>query len=317
MLPKGTLLQRRYRIEELLGQGGMSQVYLATHLGLARRVAIKMLQQLSRDPKEQWKFVERFQEEARILAALNHPNLAAIMDLFMDQQLPYLVMEFIQGRTLEAIVELAPRRLSQRRVLAWAAQLLDVLEYVHSRNPPVIVRDLKPANVMLGEDNRLRLIDFGLARLLTPGGRTQAIVKGMGSEGYAPLEQYGRATTDQRTDIYGLGGTLFFLLSGQHPPEAPSRVGQPDPPVPEDNPTVTREVWSAILKLMALYPHERPQNVAEARALLGLTSSEHRCVNCGARLHSELREGIGVESCPACGGCWLDRGEFEKLTRRA
>ncbi len=327
MLPPGTLLQRRYRIERLLGQGGMSQVYLATHLGLDRQVAVKMLQQLSREPAEQWGFVEQFQEEARILAQLDHVNLAAIMDLFLDQQMPYLVMEYIQGRTLEEIVELAPRRLSQRKVLDWTAQLLDVLEYLHTRQPPVIVRDLKPANVMLGADNRLRLLDFGLAKLLKPGSRTRAIVKGMGSEGYAPLEQYGGGGTDQRTDLYALGATMYYLLSGQHLPEAPLRVTNPALTRPADNPTLTETVWQAVVKLCGLYPQGRPQNVAEARALLGLAVQSpvapsapppgRRCLSCAALLRATSHASVQLETCPSCGGVWLERLELEKLLQNA
>lgn len=327
MLPPGSLLQRRYRIERLLGEGGMSQVYLATHLGLDRQVAVKMLQQLSPDPAEQWRFVEQFQEEARILATLDHPNLAAIMDLFMDQQMPYLVMEFIEGRTLEQIVELAPRRLSQRKVLEWTGQLLDVLEFLHTRTPPVIVRDLKPANVMLGADNRLRLIDFGLAKLMTPGSRTKAIVSGMGSEGYAPLEQYGGGGTDQRTDLYSLGATMYFLLSGKHLDEAPLRVGNPRLLRPDDNPTLTDQVWNGLCKLLELYPQNRPANVAEARALLGVTAAHppnlavsmpgRRCLSCAALLRTMQRSSVLLETCPNCGGVWLERLELEKLLNNA
>ncbi len=327
MLPPGSLLQRRYRIERMLGQGGMSQVYLATHLGLDRQVAVKMLQQLSQDPAEQWRFVEQFQEEARILATLDHPNLAAIMDLFMDQQMPYLVMEFIEGRTLEQIVELAPRRLSQRKVLEWTGQLLDVLEFLHTRNPPVIVRDLKPANVMLGADNRLRLIDFGLAKMMTPGSRTKAIVSGMGSEGYAPLEQYGGGGTDQRTDLYSLGATMYFLLTGKHLPEAPLRVTNPQLKKPDDNATVTDEVWRAVGKLLEVYPQNRPANVAEVRALLGLTASHpatmavsapgRRCLSCAALLRTVQQSSVQLETCPHCGGVWLERLEVEKLLKNA
>lgn len=327
MLPPGSLLQRRYRIERMLGQGGMSQVYLATHLGLDRQVAVKMLQQLSTDPAEQWRFVEQFQEEARILATLDHPNLAAIMDLFMDQQMPYLVMEFIEGRTLEAIVELAPRRLSQRKVLEWTGQLLDVLEYLHTRNPPVIVRDLKPANVMLGADNRLRLIDFGLAKMLTRGSRTKAIVRGMGSEGYAPLEQYGGGGTDQRTDLYSLGATMYYLLAGKHLPEAPLRLQNPHLPKPDDNPTVTDPVWLGVQKLLEIYPQHRPANVAEARALLGLSATHppslaasapgRRCLSCAALLRTMQQSSVQLETCPNCGGVWLERLEVEKLLKNA
>jgi serine/threonine-protein kinase len=180
-------------------------------------------------------------------------------------------MEYVEGRTLYQVVGLAPRPISQRRVLIWAAELLDVLDYLHTQNPPVIVRDLKPDNIMLSStDRHLRLIDFGIAKRLDPSKGTQPIVKGMGTEAYAPLEQYGGATTDARSDLYSLGGTLYFLMSGREPTPAWKRgsKGEQLPDLRQFNESVSDRTWQAICHLMALHPDRRPRNVDEARKLL-------------------------------------------------
>jgi serine/threonine-protein kinase len=342
ILAPGTVLQGRYRIERLLGQGGMSQVFLATHLKLKKPVAVKRMLVLTGDSLELRKMAEQFESEAQILASLDHPNLAAVLDCFDDGTLPYLVMELVGGRDLEQIVELAPRPLSERKVLEWTRQLLDVLEYLHGHQPPVIVRDLKPSNIMLGPDGRLRLIDFGLARFLTPGSRTSAIVKGMGSQGFAPLEQYGRGTTDQRSDIYALGATMLFLLTDHPPPEAATRlmkgVDLPDPR--QVNPTVSERTWHGVRKMLALYPQDRPASVAEVRSLLGLEPAPEGppapagrswtavpegspagrgrgCPVCGVPLRARHYLKVEVDVCDRCGGVWLDRGELHKIVERS
>ena len=152
-----------------------------------------------------------------------------------------------------------------------AHEIVDVLNYLHTQSPPVIVRDLKPDNIMLSStDRHLRLIDFGIAKLLDPSKGTQPIVKGMGTEAYAPLEQYGGAPTDARSDLYSLGGTLYFLLSGKEPIPAWKRgskkTGLPD--LRQFNDSVSDRTWLGICKLMELHPNHRPQNVAQARQIL-------------------------------------------------
>ncbi|MGE0489673.1 MAG: protein kinase [Vulcanimicrobiota bacterium] len=321
MFTPGVVLQDRYRIDKLLGEGGMSYVYLAHHLQLDRPVALKVVKLLYADPNEARQHAEQLQVEARIMARLDHPNLARVLDMFLEGNIPVLVMELITGRDLEQTAILAPKPIAQRRVMAWARQLLDVLEYLHTQEPPVIVRDLKPSNVMLGHDGRLRLIDFGLAKMASGQGGTRAIVRGMGSEGYAPLEQYAKASTDARSDLYAFGATLYFMLTDEVPPPASLRVahGAPvkDPRIINDS--VTQDLWTAIEKLMALNPDERPPTAAEARRLLGLDEGKpddgrRRCVQCSTTLTTVVRRGVEIDRCPECGGVWLDKGELSRLT---
>lgn len=269
-LASGVVLDNRYELLDLLGEGGMGQVFKARHNRLGKIVAVKSLRNLSHDPVEQAKFLEAFESEARILAELDHSALAKVSDFFEMNGIHFLVMEFIDGRTLARVVELAPRNLSQRRVVQWAEELCDVLSYLHRQNPPVIVRDLKPENVMIDSKRRLRLIDFGISKRLRPGEGTHEIVKGMGTAEYAPLEQYGNSTTDQRSDIYALGATLYFLLTEIAPPPAWKRASEGVEPVPPSqvNETVTKPFEQLLLSMMALKREGRPQSIEEvAKAL--------------------------------------------------
>lgn len=273
MLGPGVILQRRYQIERLLASGGMGNVYLATHTRLKKQVAVKELLRVTDSLEKQRQFEEQFNQEAQLLGGLDHRNLASVSDYFDERGHHYLVMEYVEGRTLAEVVQLAPRPISERRVMVWAAELLDVLEYLHTQKPPVIVRDLKPDNIMLSStDRHLRLIDFGIAKRLDPNKGTQPIVKGMGTEAYAPLEQYGGASTDARSDLYSLGGTLYFLLSGQEPVPAWRRgtKGVELPDLRRFNDTVSEATWKGICTLMALHPNHRPLDVRSARTVLPL-----------------------------------------------
>ena len=322
MLNPGTLLQGRYKIERLLGQGGMSTVYLADHIRLGRKVALKALQPV--DIRQQQAHFEQLEFEARIMASLAHPNLAWVLDFFFEERLPYLVMEFIDGRNLQQIAELAPKPLSQRRVLEFAGQLLDVLEYLHSATPPVIVRDLKPSNVMMDGNKRLRLIDFGLAKSLAPGQGTRPLVKGMGSPGYAPLEQYGRTqTTDVRSDIYALGATLLFLLTDLAPPQATLRAANKTPLLDPRtvNESVSPELWKALQAMLEIEARNRPASIQAVRALLfpplpplpTAAEAPRNCPVCSKPLQRNKQKLVEVDVCPTCQGLWLDRGELEQL----
>ncbi len=260
LLAAGHVLAGRYQVEGVLGEGGMGRVYRARHLGLGQPVAIKILHDR----------IELLQSEARLLASLTHPALAQVRDFFEEEGRPHLVMELIDGRTLAEVIKLAPKPISERRVRQWAGELLGVLEYLHGLKPAVVVRDLKPDNVMLTSGGQLKLIDFGIARELHPGEATSALAKGMGTEEYAPLEQYGSGSTDERSDLYALGATLFFLLTRKAPPPAWKRAAEgtavPDPR--ELNDTVTPAMARALERLLALAPQDRPRDVAAVRALL-------------------------------------------------
>jgi eukaryotic-like serine/threonine-protein kinase len=280
-LKVGVVLDNRYELLELLGEGGMGQVFKARHNRLGKIFAVKSLRHLSPDPTEQAKFLDAFETEARTLAELDHPALAKVTDFFEMGSTHFLVMEFIDGRTLARVVELAPRNLSQRRVLQWAGEMCDVLSYLHTQVPPVIVRDLKPENIMIDSKRRLRLIDFGISKRLKPGEGTHEIVKGMGTAEYSPLEQYGASTTDQRSDIYALGATLYFLLTEIAPPPAWKRASEGVEPIlpTQVNPTVSAQFERLVLEMMALKREDRPQSVEAVIQALGTIPEKKKAPN--------------------------------------
>lgn len=321
-LQPGAVLEGRYGVIRELSVDETHRVYEGRQTNLGLRVLIKTLREIYQDPIQAKQQLEQVALEARILAALNHPNLLAVYDCFMHQGLPILVSQFVEGRNLGEVAEMAPKAISARRVLAWAEQLLDVIQYLHGQDPPIIVRDLKPSNIILGRDGRLRILSFGLAKRMSGGGAgTQEIVKGVGSDGYAPLEQTAYARTAPATDLYALGATLYFLLTKTHPANAAQRAIAAKEPLLDPrqlNETVGPELWDAILKLMAIRLQDRPQSVAVARDLLFPKSPPppapgRRCVDCNVQLDVLTRQGVEIDQCGGCGGIWLDRDELERL----
>ncbi|MHB2018648.1 MAG: serine/threonine-protein kinase [Candidatus Xenobia bacterium] len=270
MLVAGTLLQDRYRIERTLGQGGMGGVYLATHLSLNTPVAIKELHPTSA-PGAREMAVRRFRSEAQILSQLQHPGLPRVYDFFEVDGQHYLVMDFILGETLEARLS-RDGRISEARVLGWAQQLCEVLHFLHTQDPPVVFRDLKPSNIMITEEGRLKLIDFGIAKLFdaATGEGTDAIARGMGTPGFAAPEQY-TSGTDARTDVYALGATLYTLLTGQTPASSLEvAMGSTTvTPLRVLNPHITERTVRAINEMMEPNRMRRTQSVMLAMEGLG------------------------------------------------
>jgi len=278
ILPVGTVLRSRYKIIELVGHGGMGAVYRAEDLRLeGRQCAVKeVLPQLSLPPDLLTQMQEQFYREASILARLDHPNLPKVSDYFSHYGREYLVMDFVPGRDLKEIVDEAKRQgtfLRERRVLGWAAQLLDAVEYLHAQEPPVLHRDIKPSNIKLTPRGNIKLVDFGLVKLMAPDdSRTVTVVQGRGTVQYTPLEQYGGdlGHTDVRSDIYSLGATLYHLLTGSPPADAKLRFLKPGSLVPPRsiNPAISARTERAILAAMSMHPDQRPNSVAELRAFL-------------------------------------------------
>ncbi|WP_322481065.1 WD40 repeat domain-containing serine/threonine-protein kinase [Thermogemmatispora sp.] len=228
-LPLNHLLRQRYRIVALLGKGGMGAVYRAqdTQFG-DRAVAIKEMSQSGLSPDEIAEATAAFKQEALLLANLMHPNLPRIYDHFSEEGQWYLVMDFIEGESLEQYLlrwqrehPNGPPGLPIAEVLDIGIQLSSVLGYLHSRQPPIIFRDLKPSNVMRTAEGHLYLIDFGIARHFKPGQVRDT--RAFASWGYAAPEQYGKAQTTPRSDVYSLGATLHHLLTGQNPTQSPFR----------------------------------------------------------------------------------------------
>ncbi len=282
-LQPNTILRERYRIVELIGQGGMGAVYKAEDLRLRGRwCAIKeVLPEMYGLPEITEEIHEQFYREASILARLDHPNLPKVSDFFAEEGREYLVMDYIPGEDLESLIlekRQAGEFLEERLVLLWADQICDALEYLHSQDPPVLHRDIKPANIKVTPEGRIKLVDFGLVKVLTPDdSRTVTVVQGRGTAAYTPLEQYGGDTdhTDPRSDIYALGATLYHLLTGVPPADAKERFLHPGSlrPIREINPHVSVRTERAIAWAMAMHPADRPPSVrAFRRALLGTDS---------------------------------------------
>lgn len=219
---------------------------------------------------------EQFHREASILARLDHPNLPKVSDYFTENDREYLVMDFVAGRDLREIVNEAEadgRVLAERRVLKWAAQLCDALEYLHVQDPPVLHRDIKPANIKLTPGGLIKLVDFGLVKLMAPDtNRTITVLQGRGTVAYTPLEQYGGDTghTDVRSDIYALGATLYHLLTRYPPLDAKRRFLSPnDFQSPRElNAQISSRVERAVLAAIAMHPDERPDSMAGFRDIL-------------------------------------------------
>jgi serine/threonine protein kinase len=222
LLPN-TLLRQRYQILAQIGEGGFGAVYKARDAELGHRlVAIKEMNQSGLASQELREAAEAFHREANLLAGLSHPSLPRIYDHFSEDGHWYLVMEFIEGETLERRLERAfNRHLPVKESLELAIQLCKVLEYLHTRQPPIIFRDLKPSNVMLTSDGSVYLIDFGIARLFKPEQRKDTMA--FGSPGYAAPEQYGKAQTTPRSDVFSLGALLHQMLTGNEPSDTPFR----------------------------------------------------------------------------------------------
>src|SRR5258708_4191567 len=217
------LLQGRYRLGATLGAGGFSSVYRAWDTRESgREVAIKQINLQGLSAEETIEATNTFNREVTLLSALSHPQVPRIYDHFSDQDHWYLILEYIAGQTLESF--LATRRaqgnpLQLAEILAIAEQLCTVLEHLHSHQPSIIFRDLKPSNIIRTPSGKLCLIDFGIARRFTPGQSRDT--QPLGSPGYAAPEQYGRAQTTPQPDIYSLGALLHFLLSGLDPADSP------------------------------------------------------------------------------------------------
>ncbi len=280
MLKPGTLLHGRYKILRPIGRGGMGAVYEAEDTLLeGRRCAIKeILFSFETDPSYREQARLQFYREASVLARLDHPNLPKVSDYFSEGDRDYLVMDFVPGRDLRELIDEAKesgRFLDERMVLNWAEQLCDALDYLHRQDPPIVHRDIKPSNIKLTPDGRIKLVDFGLVKLLAPDeDRTITILQGRGTAAYTPLEQYGGDVghTDVRSDIYALGATLYHLLTNTPPPDARQRFLKPDCLVPPRaiNPRISPRVERAILNAMAMHPDDRPPSIAAFRAeLLG------------------------------------------------
>jgi serine/threonine protein kinase len=284
----GEVLRDRYKITAYVGQGGMGSIYQAEDLRLEGRLcAIKQVENdnsLTTDSQQQAR--DQFYREASVLARLDHPNLPKVSDFFAIDDHDYLVMDFVPGRDLRDIMNEAKQNnlfLDESEVLSWADQLANALEYLHRQDSSIVHRDIKPSNLKITPSGLIKLVDFGLVKLLVPDERTVTVIQGLGTAYYTPLEQYGGDSghTDARTDIYAFGATLYHLLTNEPPAEAKQRFLRAGSlkPIRSINPAVSARTEQAINWAMALHPDDRPPDVATFKAALRSTN--------GLRVRSE------------------------------
>src|SRR5713101_4064882 len=249
MLTADTVLQGRYRVGRQLGQGGMGAVYEAVDERLDTVVALK--ETLFTDEKLR----KQFEREARLLARMHHPALPRVSDHFNESDGQFLVMQFIAGDDLAEMISRKGGAFPSDQVLTWADQLLDALDYLHTQNPQIIHRDIKPQNLKLTARGQIILLDFGLAK--GQAGEISRITTAASIFGYtpnyAPLEQVQGLGTDARSDLYSLSATLYHLLTNVKPPDALSRAaaivnGQPDPLAPANE--VSGQVSAAVAAVL-------------------------------------------------------------------
>jgi eukaryotic-like serine/threonine-protein kinase len=260
-LVKETLLKQRYRLLGPIGQGGFGVVYKAedTQCG-DRLVAIKEINLGFLTAQEVIEATDAFNREVLLLSGLTHPNLPQLYDHFADTTHWYLVSDFIAGETLERYLNKTRHRyLPLEEVLGIGIQLCTVLDYLHTREPPIIFRDLKPANIIRTSNGHLYLIDFGIARRFKPGQARDTIA--LGSPGYAAPEQYGKAQTTPRADIYSLGATLHHLLTGNDPTQKPFCFA----PVHLQNQSTPDRLQSLLVQMVEMDVNKRPVSIATVK----------------------------------------------------
>jgi serine/threonine protein kinase len=272
-----TLLAGRYRLLALVGEGGYGAVYKAVDTQRdGALVALKQIHLSGLGPRDVIEATETFNREVGMLSGLKHPNLPRIYQSFTDPEHWYLAMDFIEGETLEEYLTSATGgHLPVEKVLQIGIQLCSVLWYLHSQQPPIIFRDVKPANVMRARTGLLYLIDFGIARRFTPGQRRDTSV--LGSPGYAPPEQYGTAQTTAQSDIYSLGATLRYLLTGTDPAVLAS--GSASSPVQE--PGVPAGLNQLLGRMLELDADKRPASMEVVKQALQQIQVEQRSLSPG------------------------------------
>ncbi len=262
-LAQGQVLNNRYRVVKLLGKGGFGAVYRAWDIPLNRLCALKENTEISPEAERQ------FDREASLLAGLHHPNLPVVSDHFsIAGQGQYLVMDFVEGDDLQAMLDRAKGPLPENQALDWILQVCDALGYLHSQQPPIIHRDVKPANIKITPQGQAILVDFGIAKVYNPKLKTTLGARAV-TPGYSPTEQYGVGITDGRSDVYALGATLYALLTGSDPVESVQRSAGSPFPAPRDlNPAISPAVEAAILRAMDLIPDQRWQSIADFKSAL-------------------------------------------------
>lgn len=265
-LRAGVNLVDRYLIQGVIGVGGMGAVYRARDLhfpNVVKLVAVKEMVNMAPDPLVRKTIVRNFEREANLLATLDHRSIPRIYDYFSLNERSYLVEEFINGKDLEAIISDSEDFISEERLVGWAIELCDVLNFLHTHKPePIIFRDMKPSNVMINMQDHVVLVDFGIAKHFQTGQKGTMI----GTEGYSPPEQY-RGDATPLADIYALGATLHHVLTRRDPRlEPPFSFGER--PIRQFNPNVSPELEAVIYTALQYNPPDRIQSAQEMKQAL-------------------------------------------------
>ena len=323
----GTILNNRYRIVKLVGQGGFGAVYRAWDLSLLQPVALKENSGGAAEAQRQ------FEREAQLLAGLRHANLPRVSDHFvLPGQGQYLVMDFVEGQSLSDLLAERGGPLPEAEVLPWIRQVADALEYLHTRTPPVIHRDIKPDNIIIGPDGRAMLVDFGISKVYEENKGTTIGAKAV-TPGYSPPEQYGSGRTDARSDVYALGATLYTLLTGQVPPDGPDLASGADTLIPprQMNRAVSEVTSSAVVAAMTPNIGQRLANAAGFGQLLAgvvplppttpVVSRSAATMTPAASAGGAKRAGVPLWGwllgvCGACGAGGVGRGDVRRTGRR-
>lgn len=255
MAETGAVIDGKYEILKQIGKGGMSKVYLAMDKRLNKQWAVKEIQKRPQD-KNNRVVIQSAIAEANMMKMLDHPALPRIVDIIEQEHEIYVIMDYIEGETLSSLVKQGPQ--PQEIVIDWAKQLCGVLDYLHTRKPPIIYRDMKPGNVMLKPDGTVKLIDFGIAREYKEQNIADTV--SLGTKGYAAPEQFGgKGQTDARTDVYCLGVTLHHLLTGHSPTDPPYELY----PIRQYRPELSAGLEEIIEKCVQPNPSDRYQSCAE------------------------------------------------------
>lgn len=288
-LQSGITLVNRYAIQDVIGLGGMGSVYLAKDLhfpAVEKLVAVKEMINSAPDPLVRQTIVRNFEREANILVTLSHPSIPQIFDYFTHDQRSYLVLEYIQGKDLEAVLQDTKGFLDEAQVTAWAVELCDVLQYLHTYQPePIIFRDMKPSNVMINHQKHIFLVDFGIAKTFRMGQKGTMI----GTEGYSPPEQY-RGEASPQADVYSLGATLHHLLT-KHDPRLEAPFTFSERPIRKLNPAVSTEVEAVINTALQYEPKDRFQTAAAMKEALLMAAKKTGMLN-----NTAIWSGGGIQS---------------------
>jgi len=278
ILGVGDVLDRRYKVTSHIATGGMGAIYKGEDTRLRTTIAIKEMLDFFQSADDRNYAIKRFQEEALLLADLRHPNIPRVTDNFIENSKYYLIMDFIEGKSTEKILQehqIQAAQIPEERAVKWAVQMSDVLHYLHTRNPPIIYRDMKPSNVMICKDDKVMLVDFGIARHFSPR-RPGTMI---GTHGYAPPEQY-KGNTEPRSDLYAIAATMHHLLSGNDP-----TIGVPFnfKPIRQWRSDISEEMERILEKALQNLPNSRYDNAGEIK-------------NEFLKLREKLSSGVSIHS---------------------